>query len=112
MYAAFCESVSQTLWRLRHAHDFPDPTELTDRVVAWRRSDVEAWLRARERGTRIVAAKPTTTLVPATLDNQRLSADVEPADVPSEARSSRRSKRRRRNSDCDDQLALPLSDRD
>jgi predicted DNA-binding transcriptional regulator AlpA len=39
-----------TLWRLRRAQDFPDPTDLTGRVVAWRRSEVEAWLRARARG--------------------------------------------------------------
>jgi prophage regulatory protein len=41
-----------TLWRLRRANAFPEPTELTDRVIAWRRSEVEAWLRGtRGRGT-------------------------------------------------------------
>jgi predicted DNA-binding transcriptional regulator AlpA len=46
-----------TLWRLRRAKAFPEPTELTDRVIAWRRSEVEAWLRARYEGRRPTTAR-------------------------------------------------------
>jgi predicted DNA-binding transcriptional regulator AlpA len=35
------------LWRMRRAHDFPEPTEVTHRIVAWRKSEVEEWLRTR-----------------------------------------------------------------
>jgi prophage regulatory protein len=38
-----------TLWRLRRTGLFPEQTELTDRVTAWRRSEIEDWLS--ERGT-------------------------------------------------------------
>jgi predicted DNA-binding transcriptional regulator AlpA len=41
-----------TLWRLRRANDFPEPTEVTDRVIAWRKSEVELWLRGRSAGQR------------------------------------------------------------
>jgi len=36
-----------TLGRLRRANNFPEPTEITDRVIGWRRLEIEAWLRAR-----------------------------------------------------------------
>ena len=39
-----------TLWRLRRANAFPEPTELTDRVIGWRRSEVEEWLLTRNKG--------------------------------------------------------------
>jgi len=35
-----------TLWRLRRANAFPEPTEPTDRVIAWRRSEVP-WAQSR-----------------------------------------------------------------
>lgn len=38
-----------TLWRLRHDHRFPEPTEVTGRIVAWRQSDIEAWIAAHRR---------------------------------------------------------------
>jgi predicted DNA-binding transcriptional regulator AlpA len=41
-----------TLWRLRQAEQFPTPTEVTDRVIAWRRSEVEEWLTTRRSGKR------------------------------------------------------------
>jgi hypothetical protein len=34
-----------------------EPTELTDRVIAWRRSEIEAWLR--ERARRSLLCQPT-----------------------------------------------------
>jgi predicted DNA-binding transcriptional regulator AlpA len=36
-----------TLWRLRRANAFPRPTELSDRVIGWRKIEIEAWLQAR-----------------------------------------------------------------
>src|SRR5690349_20784338 len=29
-----------TLWRLRQNHQFPEPTSVTDRLIAWRRSEI------------------------------------------------------------------------
>jgi predicted DNA-binding transcriptional regulator AlpA len=37
-----------TLWRLRRRKGFPKPTEVSERLVAWRRSEIELWLRARQ----------------------------------------------------------------
>jgi predicted DNA-binding transcriptional regulator AlpA len=36
-----------TLWRLRRTGEFPEPTGVTDRLIARRRSEIEEWLRAR-----------------------------------------------------------------
>ena len=36
-----------TFWRLRRRQDFPKPTHLTDRVIAWSKGEVEAWLATR-----------------------------------------------------------------
>lgn len=36
-----------TFWRLRRTQDFPKPTHLTDRVIAWNKGEVEAWLLTR-----------------------------------------------------------------
>ena len=41
-----------TFWRLRRTQDFPKPTHLTDRVIAWSKREVEEWLRTR-------ASRPT-----------------------------------------------------
>ena len=48
-----------TLWRLRRTSDFPQATELTERVIAWRKSDVESWLRSRPGGSRAASTPPT-----------------------------------------------------
>jgi prophage regulatory protein len=39
-----------TFWRLRRGGEFPEPTMVTERVVAWRLSEIENWLAGR-RGT-------------------------------------------------------------
>jgi predicted DNA-binding transcriptional regulator AlpA len=39
-----------TFWRLRRSGEFPEPTMVTERVLAWRLSEIEIWLAAR-RGT-------------------------------------------------------------
>ncbi len=36
-----------TFWRLRRTQDFPKPTHLTERVIAWNRREVEEWLLTR-----------------------------------------------------------------
>lgn len=36
-----------TFWRMRRAGNFPLATELTDRVLVWRLSEIEDWLAAR-----------------------------------------------------------------
>lgn len=36
-----------TLWRLRRAGNFPEPTIVTERILGWRRSEVDAWIAAR-----------------------------------------------------------------
>ena len=38
---------SATLWRKVKAGEFPAPVKLSDRVTAWRCSDVLAWLQSR-----------------------------------------------------------------
>ena len=38
-----------TLWRMRRAHMFPEPTDVTGRVIAWRKAELQAWLIARQR---------------------------------------------------------------
>lgn len=38
-----------TLWRLIKAGSFPKPVRLSSKVVAWRASDITAWLAAREQ---------------------------------------------------------------
>jgi predicted DNA-binding transcriptional regulator AlpA len=50
-----------TLWRLRRANAFPEPTELTNRVIGWRRSELEEWLSTRNRGTRASNRPPAPT---------------------------------------------------
>ena len=37
------------LWRLVRAGEFPKPVRLSKNAVAWRRDEVEAWVRQRER---------------------------------------------------------------
>jgi predicted DNA-binding transcriptional regulator AlpA len=37
-----------TLWRIRRAGNFPDPTTVTERIFGWRRSEVDAWLASRQ----------------------------------------------------------------
>lgn len=36
-----------TLWRLRYAGDFPPPMKISERRVAYRAEDVDAWIKAR-----------------------------------------------------------------
>jgi len=38
---------SATLWRKIKRNEFPAPVKLSDRVTAWRASDVLAWLQSR-----------------------------------------------------------------
>jgi len=38
-----------TLWRLRRRSGFPSPTAVTERVVAWRESEIQTWISTRRR---------------------------------------------------------------
>lgn len=38
-----------TIWRLQKAKMFPEPLRISTSRIAFRRSDIEAWLAARER---------------------------------------------------------------
>lgn len=38
-----------TLWRMRRARCFPEPTEVTGRIVAWSRAEVQEWIAGRRR---------------------------------------------------------------
>jgi predicted DNA-binding transcriptional regulator AlpA len=98
-----------TLWRLRRANAFPEPTELTDRVIAWRRSDVEAWLRARDERGRSTTARASNP--------PPLSEGDDAGRPTKETRVVSRSVSRRRDDvphrqQSDGQLALPLTLRD
>ena len=47
-----CERTSlsrSTIWRLRQAGDFPEPVKITERRVAYRAEDVEAWIADKGR---------------------------------------------------------------
>ncbi len=41
-----------TLWRIRRAGGFPEPTTVTDRVFGWRRGELDAWLASRQNSRR------------------------------------------------------------
>jgi predicted DNA-binding transcriptional regulator AlpA len=36
-----------TFWRLRRRTDFPEPTAVTERVMAWSGRDIQAWIERR-----------------------------------------------------------------
>ena len=36
-----------TVWALRRARDFPEPVQISPGRVAWRSSEVNAWLESR-----------------------------------------------------------------
>jgi prophage regulatory protein len=48
-----------TLWRLRRTSDFPEPTNVAERVIAWRRLEIEDWLRSRSTVSRVASSRPS-----------------------------------------------------
>jgi predicted DNA-binding transcriptional regulator AlpA len=80
-----------TLWRLRRVTGFPEPTELTDRVIAWRRSEIEAWLATRFGGTR-ASNRSSQAVRPAVNHEVQISPRLDPAAAPPKSKTSRRSK--------------------
>ena len=36
-----------TIWHLRRAGAFPEPTKISDRRIAWREDEINAWIDAR-----------------------------------------------------------------
>ncbi|MDB5392905.1 MAG: Transcriptional regulator [Rhodospirillales bacterium] len=100
-----------TLWRLRRAHAFPEPTELTDRVIAWRRSEVEAWLRARTGGGHPGSARASNQPPPPLSEGDDASGPVKKAQ-PVSPSVSRRRDNAAHSPRSDEQLVLPLTLRD
>ena len=39
-----------TIWRMRRAKQFPEPVSISPNRKAWRESDIEAWMNARNSG--------------------------------------------------------------
>jgi predicted DNA-binding transcriptional regulator AlpA len=100
-----------TLWRLRRANAFPEPTELTDRVIAWRRSDVEAWLRARDQAGRASSIRASNSRRLELRDSTDSSGSVERPQLLSKPVARRRHKVTAPEG-SDEQLILPLMTRD
>lgn len=91
-----------TLWRLRRTRGFPEPTEVTDRLIAWRRSEVEEWLERVASGRKVPLTAPTPrTSVTETAAPRALTTLAKPP-------TSRRSRKRSRPQPPEEQLALPL----
>jgi predicted DNA-binding transcriptional regulator AlpA len=100
-----------TLWRLRRANAFPEPTELTDRVIAWRRSEVETWLRARAGGGHPSSARASNQPPPPSSEGNDGSRPVKKGQSVS-ASASRRRDTAAHSPRSDEQLVLPLPVRD
>jgi predicted DNA-binding transcriptional regulator AlpA len=96
-----------TLWRLRRTTGFPEPTELTDRVIGWRRSEIEVWLATRFGGTR-ASNRSSQALQPAVSREVRNSPPLEPDPALLKPKTSHRSKRAERRT-SDEQLTLLLT---
>jgi len=103
-----------TLWRLRRRRDFPRPTGVTDRVVAWRRAEVEQWLSTRlepaRRGASVTRIESQTRSPRATVVTENTSGASR---LPSEPRTdkqvaARRSRVPRGAPRENSQLELPL----
>jgi prophage regulatory protein len=97
-----------TLWRLRRANSFPEPTEVTDRVIAWRRSEVEAWLRTRDgAGGRATSIRTLAVRVPEPTIHTGPMSTVE--STPTAVRASRKRPDHVPGTQSpDEQLTLPL----
>lgn len=92
-----------TLWRLRRTRGFPEPTEVTDRLIAWRRFEVEEWLG------RVASARklPITARAPRVPVAENVAArDSVP--IPAKPPAAGRSRNRSRSMPPEEQLALPL----
>lgn len=48
-----------SLYRMIRAHEFPAPIQVGKRRIAWRQSDLDAWLESRPTGTRSTGTRPT-----------------------------------------------------
>ena len=49
-----------TLYYLMNQGDFPKPLKLGRRTVAWKRSEIEAWIQSRERAMETDAGEQPT----------------------------------------------------
>jgi predicted DNA-binding transcriptional regulator AlpA len=94
-----------TLWRIRRTKDFPKASAVTDRVIAWRRSEVEEWLRARSTGRTAVAVRPMAIGRIADLPKPISASAIYPIES---AASSGRRRTQRPSKAPDEQLTLPF----
>src|SRR5487761_18771 len=80
-----------TLWRLRRTRGFPEPTEVTSRLIAWRRAEVEEWLRQVAASRRRPITAPT--------ERPPVTEDVAPSPTPdpAKARATRAPRKRARH---------------
>jgi predicted DNA-binding transcriptional regulator AlpA len=92
-----------TLWRLRQ-DGFPEPTELTDRAIAWRRSEIESWLATRIGRNRASRSQASACPPVATVDSALPGALTEV--TPSVQRTRNRKSKPADSEDKNAQLAL------
>lgn len=94
-----------TLWRLRRTRGFPEPTEVTGRLIAWRRSEVEEWLGRVASPRRLPVSAPTPG--PPVTDNVATRNSV-PTPATLSAPARRRPRKCSRPESSDEQLTLPF----
>lgn len=63
---------NSTLYYLISIGDFPTPVKLGKRSVAWKRSEIEAWIESRERAMDIDAEEQFSTSSNATLNKTNI----------------------------------------
>ena len=99
-----------TLWRLRRKHGFPEPTEVTDRVIAWRRSEVEGWLRERDRNGRAVSGRPSPKSAPVSARERLAKFETSDSRVIAVTLPTKNPRKRIRPKPPDEQLSLALTE--
>ena len=48
-----------SIYRMIREGSFPEPVQVGKRRIAWRQSDLNAWLESRPTGTRSTGTRPT-----------------------------------------------------
>jgi predicted DNA-binding transcriptional regulator AlpA len=94
-----------TLWRLRRTPGFPEPIEVTDRLIAWRRTEVEAWLATRHTASRGASTRPPRIVLNAA--SEEAPAYAPPEEIQKRPQSTRLV-RGRVTPPLDDDEQLPL----
>lgn len=99
-----------TLWRLRRTHGFPEPTEVTERVIAWRRSEVEEWLKERDRNGRAASGRRSVKSAPVSARETPAKFEAPNARAKAVTPPIKRPGKRIRPKPPDEQLPLALTD--